>query len=93
MIDIDILTENEIEVYTTPDKRVKQRVITYQVPGMAPRTVWVDRVKLPDLAFSDQNPGQPLPESVQAEGDTVRRAAVEADIESIKKAPGPRRLL
>ena len=93
MFDIDILTENEIEVYTTPDKRVKQRVITYQVPGMAPRTVWVDRDKLPDLAFQDQNPGQLVPEDVLKQGDQVRRAAVEADIESIKKAPGPRRLL
>lgn len=93
MIDIDILTEHEITVYTTPDKRVKQRVITYQVPGMAPRTVWVDRDKLPDLAFQDTNPGQPVPDDVLKQGDQVRRAAVEADIESIKKAPGPRRLV
>ena len=92
MFDIDILTEHEITVYTTPDKRVKQRVITYQVPGMAPRTVWVDRDKLPDLAWQDEHPGEAIPEAIQTQGDAVRRAAVEADIENIKKAPGPRRL-
>ncbi len=92
MSDIDILSENEIEVYTKPDLKVKQRVITYQVEGMAPRTVWVDRDKLPDLAWQDKNPGKPVPATVLKEGDAVRRAAIEADLEKLKQAPKPRRL-
>lgn len=93
MIDIDILTENEIEIYTKPDVKVKMRVITYQVEGMAPRTVWVDRAKLPDLAWQDKNPGKPTPVEVIKQGDVVRRQAIEADIERLKQAPKPRRLV
>ena len=92
MIDIDILRETEIEIYTKPDLKVIQRVITYQVEGMAPRTVWVDRSKLPDLAWQDKNPGKPIPADIQKQGDLVRRQAIEADIERLKQAPKPRRL-
>lgn len=92
MADIDILTENEIEIYTTPETKVKQRVITYQVEGMAPRTVWVDRSKLPDLAWQDKNPGKPIPADIQKQGDAVRRQAIEADIEKVRRAPKPRRI-
>lgn len=92
MVDIDILTENEIEIYTKPDVKVKMRVITYQVEGMAPRTVWVDRSKLPELAYQDKNPGKPVPAEVQKQGDLVRRQAIEADIERLNQAPKPRRL-
>ena len=92
MVDIDILTENEIEIYTTPEAKTKQRVITYQVEGMAPRTVWVDRSKLPDLAWEDKNPGKPIPAEVQKQGDLVRRQAIEADQERLRQAPKPRRL-
>ena len=92
MADIDILTENEIEIYTKPDVKVRQRVITFQVEGMAPRTVWVDRSKLPDLAWQDKNPGKPIPSDVLKQGDVVRRQAIEADIERLKQAPKPRRI-
>lgn len=92
MAEIDILTENEIEIYTKPDVKVKMRVITYQVEGMAPRTVWVDRPKLPDLAYLDKNPGKPIPADVMKQGDAVRRQAIEADIAKLAQAPKPRRL-
>lgn len=92
MVEIDILTENEIEIYTKPDVKVKMRVITYQVEGMAPRTVWVDRSKLPDLVYQDKNPGKPVPTDVLKQGDLVRRQAIEADIEKLKQSPKPRRI-
>ncbi len=92
MLEIDILTENEIEIYSKPDVKVRQRVITYHVEGMAPRTVWVDRSKLPDLAYQDKNPGKPIPADVLKQGDLVRRQAIEADIERLKQAPKPRRI-
>ncbi len=92
MAEISILSEHEIEVYTTPDKRVKQRVITYQVEGFVPRTLWIDSDKLPDAAYALKNPGKPVPADVQAKGDAVRRAAVEADISRLKQAPQPRKI-
>lgn len=92
MAEIDILRENEIEIYDKPDHKVKMRVITYQVEGMAPRTVWVDRSKLPELAYQDKNPGKPIPADVLKQGDVVRRQAIEADIAKLQQAPKPRRI-
>jgi len=92
MAEISILSEHEIETYTTPDRRVKQRVITYQVAGMAPRTVWVDADKLPDAVFQAKNPGKPVPADIQVKGDAVRRAAIEAEIAKITQAAPPRKI-
>ncbi len=89
-MEIKILSETEIEIYSTPDKRIKQRVMTYQAEGFAPRTVWLDAPKLPDVVWQAANPGKPLPAEVQAKGDAIRRAAAEADIAKLKTAPGPR---
>lgn len=91
-MEISIIAEHEIEVYTTPDKRVKQRVITYQVEGFAPRTLWLDSEKLPDAAYALKNPGKPVPADIQAKGDSVRRAAIEADIAELQKAAQPRKI-
>ncbi len=91
-MELSIISETEIEAYTTPDKRVKQRVVTYQAEGMAPRTLWIDSEKLPDAAFALKNPGKPVPADIQAKGDTIRRAAIEADIARIKAAPQPRKI-
>lgn len=91
-MEINILSETEIEVYTTPDKRVKQRVLTYLVEGFAPRTLWLDADKLPDVAWGMANPGKPVPADVQAKGDAVRRAAIEADIARLKQVPQPRKI-
>ncbi len=91
-MEISILSEHEIEVYSTPDKRVKQRVITYQVEGFAPRTLWLDSEKLPDVVWQKTNPGKPVPADVQAKGDALRRAAIEADIARLKTAPQPRKI-
>lgn len=92
MAEIQILSENQIEVYSTPDKRVKQEVITYLVDGMAPRTLWLDSAKLPDVAFALVNPGKPVPANLITQGDALRRAAIEADIARISKAPQPRKI-
>jgi hypothetical protein len=91
-VEISILSENEIETYATPDKRVKQRVIIYQAEGLAPRTIWLDSEKLPDAAWQLKNPGKPVPADIQAKGDAVRRAAAEADITRLKQAPQPRKI-
>lgn len=91
-MEIQVLSEHEIEVYTTPEKRVKQRVITYQVEGMAPRALWLDSEKLPDAAWQLKNPGKPVPPDIQAKGDAVRRKAIEADIERLKQVPQPRKI-
>jgi hypothetical protein len=91
-VEISILSENEIEVYNTPDRRIKQRVMTYQAEGFAPRTLWLDSDKLPDAAFMLKNPGKPVPTNLQAQGDALRRAAAEADINSLKSAPGARKI-
>ena len=91
-MDISILSETEIEIYTTPEKRVKQRVITYQVEGFAPRTLWLDSEKLPDAAYQLKNPGKTVPADIQAKGDQVRRAAIEADIARLQKTAQPRKI-
>ncbi len=91
-MEISILTEHEIEVYTTPDLKVKQRVITYKIEGFAPRTLWLDSAKLPDAAYQMANLGKPVPAEVQAKGDMVRRKAIEADIERLKQVPQPRKI-
>lgn len=91
-MEISILSENEIEVYTTPELRVKQRVVTYQVDGFAPRTLWLDAAKLPDAAYALANPGKTIPADIQTKGDQVRRAAIEADIAMLQKAPQPRKI-
>jgi hypothetical protein len=92
MADITILSENQIETYSTPGTKIKQQVITYLSPGLAPRTIWLDSVKLPDTAFALANPGKPIPKDVQAAGDALRRAAIEADIAKIAKAPTARKI-
>lgn len=91
-MEIEILSEHEIEVYTTPEKRVKQRVITYKVEGLAPRTLWLDSEKLPDAAYQLKNPGKAVPADIQAKGDAVRRQAIEADIARLKELPQPRKI-
>ncbi len=91
-MEIKILSETEIEIYSTPDKRIKQRVMTFQAEGFAPRTVWLDAPKLPDAAWMLANPGKPVPAKIQAEGDAIRRAAAEADIAKLKTAPAPRQI-
>ncbi len=91
-MEISILSENEIEVYTTPEKRVKQRVVTYQVDGFAPRTLWLDSEKLPDASYQLKNPGKPVPADIQAKGDAVRRAAIEADIARLQQVPQSRKI-
>ena len=85
MIEIKILNEHTISTYPAPDKLVRQQVITYQVPGMAPRTIWLDTAKLPDSSYSQDNPGKPIPKAIQDQGDKVRRAAIEADLSRIKE--------
>ncbi len=91
-MELSIISETEIEAYTTPDKRVKQRVITYQAEGMAPRTLWIDSEKLPDAAFLLASPPKKITPDIQAKGDAVRRAAIEADIARLKAAPQPRKI-
>ncbi len=89
-MEIKILSENQIEIYTAPEKREKQQVITYMSPGLAPRTVWIDTVKLPDTAFTLANPGKTIPKNLLDQGDALRRATIEADIAKIAKTPKPR---
>ena len=91
-MDLEILSENQIEVYSTPGQRIKQQVITYLAEGLAPRTIWLDSVKLPDTAFALANPGKTVPKDLQDKGDALRRAAIEADIAKIGKAPQPRKI-
>jgi hypothetical protein len=91
-VEISVLSENEIETYSTPDRKVKQRVIVYQAEGLAPRTLWIDSEKLPDVAWQLKNPLKPVPADVQAKGDAVRRAACEADIARLKQVPPPRKI-
>jgi len=82
-IEIKILKEEQIGIYSTPDVKTLQQVITYQTPGMAPRTLWVDTVKLPDTAWLLKNPAGKVPATVQAEADKVRRTLIEADVKRI----------
>ena len=91
-MEINILSESELEVYTTPDQKTKQRVITYQVAGFAPRALWIDVSKLPDVAWQLANPGKPVPANIQAQGDAARRQAVEADLARLKQVPQPRKI-
>lgn len=91
-MEIRVLSETEIEIYSTPDKKIKQRVLTYQAEGFAPRTVWLDADKLPDVAWQKDNPSKAAPADIQAKGDAVRRAAAEADIAKLKTAPQPRKI-
>ena len=91
-MDLQILSENQIEVYNTPGTRIKQQVITYLAEGLAPRTIWLDSVKLPDTAFVLANPGKTVPKNLQDQGDALRRAAIEADIARIGKVPAARKI-
>lgn len=84
-MEIKILNEHTITVYPAPDKAQLQQVITYQVPGLAPRTLWIDASKLPDTAYQADNPGKPVPKALQDQADKVRRAAIEADVARIKE--------
>lgn len=89
-MEIKILSEHEITIYPLPDKPTRQRVITYQAEGLAPRTIWLDSVKLPDAAWQLDNPGKPVPKDLQTKGDQLRRAAIEANVNQIKAAPQAR---
>lgn len=91
-MEFSILSEHEIEIYSSPDVKVKQRVITYQAEGLAPRTIWLDAPTLPDAVYQAKNPGKAVPAEIQAKGDALRRAAMEADIARVKSMPGPRKI-
>jgi len=91
-VELEILSEQEIEIFTTPEKRIKQRVITYKAEGLAPRTLWLDSSKLADAKYQLDNPGKPVPPEVQAKGDATRKAAIMADIKLQSTLPQPRRL-
>ncbi len=92
MVDLRILSETEIETYSTPDTKLKRRVITYQAEGFAPRTIWLDADKLPDVVWQKANQAKPIPADVQVKGDILRRKAAEADLDTIKTAPQPRKI-
>ena len=92
MIEITIDRENEIEVYITPERKTKMRMITFLAEGYAPQLMEIDRDKLPDLAWQDKNPGKPIPAEVQKQGDRVRYDAANAKLAELAKAPKPRRL-
>lgn len=91
-MDISIIAEHEIEVYSTPGTRIKQRVITYQVEGLGLRTIWIDSDKLPDASYAAKYPGKPVPADMVAKGDIVRRSAIEADLAKLKQAAPPRKI-
>lgn len=91
-MEISILSETEITVYPTPGTAVKQRVITYQAEGLAPRIIYIDAPKLPDVVYAQANPGKTVPADVQGKGDAIRRAAIEADIKKAASMPGPRKI-
>jgi len=91
-VEIDIISEHEITVYSSPERKVRQRVITYKTPEMAPRTIWLDSVKLPDAKYQIDNPGKTPPPDLQALGDAIRKKAIEADIKKFTSLPPPRRL-
>lgn len=86
----DILSEQEIEIYSTPDKKVKQRVITFKSEGLAPQTVWIDSDNLADVLWQRDNPGKKVPKEAQDKGDATRRAAFEAKVKQMTMAPPPR---
>lgn len=91
-MEINILSEHEIEIYVSPELKIKQRVITYQVEGFAPKTLWIDSEKLPDAAYQIRYPAKPVPADIQAKGDAVRRVAIEADIAKLKQVIPPRKI-
>jgi hypothetical protein len=90
--EIEILSEQEIEIYSAPGKQVKQRVITYKAEGLAPRTLWLDSSKLADAKYQLDNPGKPIPPEVQTKGDAARKAAIMADIKRQSELPQARKL-
>ncbi len=92
MVEITILSENPIVDYVSPDQQVRKQLIMYQVEGWALRQVRIDTDKLPDVVFRQKNPGKAVPASVQAEGDKMRRATIEAEIAKLTACPGPRRI-
>lgn len=92
MAEISLLSESQIETYVSPDRKVRQQVITYQVAGMAPRTIWVESDKLPDVVYRAEHQGKAPPPAVQAQGDAVRRAAIEVELAKIGQAAGPRKI-
>ena len=91
-MELQILSETEIEIYSMPDKRVKQRVVTYLAEGLAPRTVWIPADQLPDAVYQAKNPGKTIPADIITQGDVVRRKLIEADIARIGKAPQARKI-
>lgn len=91
-MEISIVSESELETYVTPERKVKVRHIIYEAEGFAPRSIWIDSEKLPDVVWQAKNPGKPVPAEVQARGDSVRRASAEADIAKIKLAPKARKI-
>jgi hypothetical protein len=91
-MELQILSENQIEVYSTPGTKIKQHVITYLAEGLAPRTIWVNADQLPDVVWQSQNPGKTTPKDIQASGDKIRRTLIELDIARISKTPQPRKI-
>ena len=92
MPELEITSEVEVEVYTSPEKRVKQRIITYKAEGLAPRMITIDSENLADAKFQLESPGKPVPPELQAKGDAVRKKAIEADIKRISTIPAARKL-
>ena len=92
MPEVEILDEHEVEIYTSPETKVKQRVITYKAEGLAPRTIWLDSSKLADAKYQLENPGKSVPPEIQAKGDATRKTAIMADIKRMSTLPPARKL-
>lgn len=92
MAEISIISERDIEAYTSPFVKTKQRVITYQAAGLGLRTIWIPSDSLPDVVYLTANPGKAVPAATQSKSDAVRRAAIEADIAKLKTVTPPRKI-
>lgn len=92
MAEYTIMSEQQIETYKTPTQKVQMTVITYQSPGLAPRTVWIESSTLPDVVYKLGNPGKSIPADLQSKGDMIRKANFDADIAKVAKAAPPRKI-
>lgn len=85
---IRILTERTMTVTPRPGETYDQVAVTYSAPPRPPGVVFLKASELPDLEYLRENPGKEIPSGIKAQGDRIRRTAIEAKLQLRSVTPG-----
>ena len=73
---ISIISERHIETQPVPGQVAHQVAVTYRLAPNPPEVMFIPLEALPHWVYQRDHPNQPVPASVQAQGDVALRALI-----------------